>query len=156
MSNERKDPPAGLDPADDEALWRLLGRAREPRVSPYFARRVLREVTLSEESRRGGGGARGWGWLAGLRGAWWRSRAAVLPVAAFWLAVVLTTNTSAPRHDALPAKMSAQTALTTAPAGRQVADVDEVAPQDVEVIADLDNLISREENRLWTDDTARF
>ncbi len=46
--------------------------------------------------------------------------------------------------------------LTAAPAGRQVADVEEVAPQDVEVIADLDNLISREESRLWTDDTARF
>ena len=33
---------------------------------------------------------------------------------------------------------------------------DAVAPQDVEVIADLDNVISREENRLWTEDTARY
>ena len=32
-----------------------------------------------------------------------------------------------------------------------------VTAQDVEVIADLDNLLSREESRLWTeDDTARF
>ena len=33
-----------------------------------------------------------------------------------------------------------------------------VTAQDVEVIADLDNLLSREESRLWTEDdsTARF
>ena len=32
-----------------------------------------------------------------------------------------------------------------------------VTAQDVEVIADLDNVLSREESRLWTeDDTARF
>ena len=157
MSNERKDTPDGLDPADDAALWRLLGRAREPQISPYFSRRVLREVTLSEGAK-GGGRTHGWGWLAGLRGVLRRPWAAVWPgavcVAVFWVSVVLTTN--APRHDASPAKVSADAALTTAPASRQVADVEEVAPQDVEVIADLDNLISREESRLWTDDTARF
>ena len=159
MSNERKDTTSGLDPADDAALWRLLGRAREPQISPYFARRVLREVTLSEEVKRGGR-TRGWGWLAGLRGALRRPRAAVWPgavfVAVFWLSVVLTTNTPTRRQDATPAKVSPGNALAAAPAARQVADVDEVAPQDVEVIADLDNMISREESRLWTDDTARF
>ncbi len=77
-------------------------------------------------------------------------------MAVFWLSVVLTTNTPTPRRDASPARVSPVTARTAAPAGRQVADVEEVAPQDVEVIADLDNLISREESRLWTDDTARF
>ncbi len=157
MSNERKDTPVGLDPADDAALWRLLGRAREPQVSPYFARRVLREVTLFEEGKRGGS-ARGQGWLAGARRLWLRPRAMVwqgaICVGVFWLSVVLTTNT--PRHDAPPTKVSADLALTAAPAGRQVADVDGVAPQDVEVIADLDNILSREESRLWTDDTARF
>ena len=158
MSNERKDTTDGLDPADDAALWRLLGRAREPEVSPYFARRTLREVTLFEETRRGGGRVRGWGWLAGLRGALRGPRAAVWPgavvVAVFWLSVVLTTNTPAPRRAPVPAKGTA--ALATTPADLQVADVDGVAPQDVEVIADLDNMISREESRVWTDDTARF
>ena len=67
MSNARKDTTDGLDPADDEALWRLLGRARGTEVSPYFARRVLREVTLFEEEKQGGR-VRGGGWLAGLRG----------------------------------------------------------------------------------------
>ena len=108
MSNERKDTTGGLDPADDAALWRLLGRARQSEVSPYFARRVLREVTLFEEGKHGVGRPRGQGWLAGLRGVLRRPRAAVWPgavfVAVFWLSVVLTTNTPAPRHDASPAQ----------------------------------------------------
>ena len=36
---------------------------------------------------------------------------------------------------------------------------DDVSAQDVEVIADLDNLLKHEESRLWTEDdpaTARF
>ena len=34
---------------------------------------------------------------------------------------------------------------------------DDVSPQDVDVIADLDNLVAREETNVWTgDDTSRF
>ncbi len=99
MSNEGKDTTGGLDPADDAALWRLLGRARAPEISPYFARRVLREVALAEEAKRGAH-TRGRGWLAGLRGVLRRPRAAVWPgavcVAVFWVSVVLTTNTPRP------------------------------------------------------------
>ena len=29
---------------DDEKLWDLLGQAAEPKISPFFARNVLREV----------------------------------------------------------------------------------------------------------------
>ena len=29
---------------DDEKLWDLLGQAAEPRISPFFARNVLRET----------------------------------------------------------------------------------------------------------------
>ena len=29
---------------DDQELWDLLGRAAEPKISPFFARNVLREV----------------------------------------------------------------------------------------------------------------
>ena len=155
MSNERKDEAGGMDPREDEALWTLLGRARRTDASPYFARRVLREVTLAAENdaRRGG-------WLERLRGVWRRPRAAVwsgaVAVAAFWLSVVLTTNTPGTGGASLPAKRAV--AVQTAPAaGAEVVDTPEVASaDDVEVIADLDNMISREENRLWTEDTARF
>jgi hypothetical protein len=33
---------------DDEKLWDLLGRSAEPKISPFFARNVLREVRESE------------------------------------------------------------------------------------------------------------
>ena len=157
MSNERKEGTGGLDPREDEALWTLLGRARRTEVSPYFSRRVLREVALAAEN-----GTRRSGWLDGLRGAWRLPRAAVWPgavvVAALWLSVVLTTNTPGKGGAARPAKQATPTAVQAAPAARTGAvDATEVASaDDVEVIADLDNMISREENRLWTEDTARF
>ena len=37
---------------DDEKLWDLLGRSAEPKVSPFFARNVLREVRESESKSR--------------------------------------------------------------------------------------------------------
>lgn len=174
MSTEGKGGGQGMEPGDDEALWRLLGRARPPEASPYFSRRVLREVALAEENGRGARvSSRGvlGGWLLGLRrtlrgprGAVW-SGAAV--VAIFWLSVVLTTNKPAPAHappvapvETLAATQAAvpdAAAVTTAQADTAPAPaVEEVASQDVEVIADLDNEMAHEENRLWTEDTARF
>ena len=44
---------------DDEKLWDLLGHAAEPKISPFFARNVLREI---RESR----GLRVTGWLKWL------------------------------------------------------------------------------------------
>ena len=43
-----------------------------------------------------------------------------------------------------------------ASAAQPVAAARESAPEDAEVIADLDNVLQREESRLWTEDTARF
>lgn len=33
-----------MDPEDDQQLWDVLGRAAEPRLSPFFARNILREI----------------------------------------------------------------------------------------------------------------
>ena len=176
-----------MGPGDDEALWQLLGRAPRPEASPYFVRRVLREVALDEETRghatRDG---RAGVWLAGLRQALGGRRLAVWPsavavVAVFWLSVVLMTNRPAPvsvAKAAGPARQAAVPAVSpeASPAAPPTVDAaaaddapeaavamsrapaasEDVASQDVEVIADLDNLIAHEENRLWTDDTARF
>lgn len=157
----------GVDPDDDEALWRLLGRARGAQVSPFFSRRVVRELARATEKGGVTGGVGGW--LAGLRQALRRPRAAVWPgavvVATFWVAVVATTSTHAPGradHRSLPDVSAAgmQAAAGTAAADQEpvapMVAAEDVAPQDVEVIADLDNMITREENRLWTEDTARF
>lgn len=35
----------------DEALWRLLGRARAVETSPYFARKVLRAIEVGSPAR---------------------------------------------------------------------------------------------------------
>ena len=36
--------PVKNSPDEQDDLWRLLGRAREPKASPFFARNILREV----------------------------------------------------------------------------------------------------------------
>ncbi len=58
--------PGGLE--DDQELWQMLGRARKPEVSPYFARRVLREAASLPQTRPGSAlwrGLKAW-WQAGL------------------------------------------------------------------------------------------
>ena len=165
---------------NDEALWRLLERAPAPKpVSPYFARRVLREVAALGETPSSARQASSW--LARL----WQAcrRPAGLGFAGALAAVALTVvgglslfSTHRPSLAAPP------TAFQPAPApavegGTDPGDVAAnnnpgvpppaapaaepvVTAQDVEVIADLDNLLSREESRLWTEDdnttTARF
>lgn len=153
MSIEGKQTQDGMEPEDDEALWRLLGRARTPEAGPYFSRRVLREVAQAEGSPRAGAGIGGW--LTRWRTAWRRPGAAVWPgavaVAGFWLAVVLTTPSSTPGGVTFHARPEPVTSVAEPVAVPAAEDV--VAPQDVEVIADLDNVITREENRLWAEDT---
>ena len=52
-----------MDPRDDEALWNLLGRQSPPvKASPYFVRRVLREIAF-DDGRHGG-------WWSRVRRVW--------------------------------------------------------------------------------------
>ena len=198
--NENTD---GLDARDDAALWDLLGRAEPPKAGPYFARRVLREVSLQADAP-----AAPWWQPAAL----WRAcrrlpRVAFVagtPVAALCLLFLgLHLNPSNRQTPlATPAAVTAPAAHSTAEASPalvsdgEIADSlaqdestmafladedDSTAPpagnapaprpapgaassavpesiseQDVEVIAELDTLLKREQNRLWTEDTARF
>ena len=165
----------------DDLLWRLLERAPRPRpVSPYFARRVLREVAALEETRPSIGSASNW--LARTWQTWHRA-----PGVAFASALAVVTLlaagglglSSVRRHASVgpaaviqpvpetpgmismvdPASPEAMTETdgSSSPSAGVPADP-VVTAQDVEVIADLDNLLSREESRLWTEDdnTARF
>lgn len=45
-------------PEEDDALWRVLGKARRVQPSPFFARNVLREIRVQPHRR---------GWLR-----WWK------------------------------------------------------------------------------------
>ena len=157
MSTEGKDETDGLDPRDDEALWNLLGRHEPPvKVSPYFARRVLREVALGEQSPAG--------WSARWRRFWtltprhtavWSGAfalgvlclSAVLTIPASPRSLVHSSTVLAPAELATPA-------AATGSGGQETERFADAAPvQDEEIIADLDNLLSREESRLWTEDT---
>ncbi len=156
----------GLDARDDAALWDLLGRAPTPQVGPYFARRVLREVTLSEEACPAPAGVRWWQPMSLWRAYRRLVFVAGAPVAALGLLFLgLRMNpvgrTAAPGEavaETLPA-VGHQDDAQAGPSPAASPDVPEdVSAQDVEVIADLDNLLKREESRLWTEDdnTARF
>ena len=151
---------------DDAALWRLLERAPQPKpVSPYFARRVLREVTALEEAGPTPVPAAP-GWLARLWQAW-HGQARGVFAGALAAVALLAVGTNVPllrRHAPTGGTASdayaAEAPAPPAPDPTDAAPVAEapVAAQDVEVIADLDNLLSSEESRLWTDEdtTARF
>ncbi len=156
-------PPEG----EDDALWRLLERALQPApVSPYFARRVLREVAALEKDRPAAPGAARW--PARRWREWFRlaSAAFACVLAATVLTVVGGTWLSSTRRPTPVAPVAVEetvlsevvTELRADPAPTvALASEPAVTAQDVEVIADLDNVLSREESRLWTeDDTARF
>ncbi|MCA1659027.1 MAG: hypothetical protein LC642_00585 [Verrucomicrobiaceae bacterium] len=101
---------------DDDKLWDLLGHSAEPKVSPFFARNVLREIRESESRSRGGGWLR---WLVPAAGV------AVAIIAALFLRVQTPDpNYSDPRGDTLTL----------------------IESQDSELIADLDVLFESDEN----------
>jgi hypothetical protein len=107
---------------DDEQLWNLLGRSAEAKVSPFFARNILREVR-EEQSQR----ARTWVWLRRL-----------VPASVLALAVV---GAMIFMRDQSPQEVSIENQIDPV-----VASID---IQDYEVVADLDNLLASDENSPW-------
>lgn len=155
MNREDKDrDDEGMDLRDDEALWRLLGRHDAGQVGPYFSRRVLREVKLAGESR-----ASGWLrlWPTTPRyAALWSGVAALALVCAaeMWTPARPPIRPSQPETYVPPAVVAHTAAVDALTA--LLPPEDASATDDVEVIADLDNILEREESRLWTEETARF
>ena len=164
----------------DDALWRLLERAPRPKpASPYFARRVLREVSaprrkpacrrwnfdLADADVAGVGSAKkrdvcrraGCPGAAGGRQRTGLSSLHRHPSAAPLLVVHPAPAASGNESGSPEATVETDPAPQGSVASSSVSAEPIVTAQDVEVIADLDNLLSREESRLWTeDDTARF
>ena len=114
---------------DDQELWDLLGKARQPVVSPFFARNVVREIR--QES--------GWGQI--VRG-WLRPRR-LIPATALAIALVMAAfslNYHSPDNDS---------------SSENVPDLlASIDPQDYEVVADLDDLLAAEEDNLWSDSSS--
>jgi hypothetical protein len=105
---------------DDQELWDLLGQRAEPRISPFFARNVLREI------RKPGG------WTT-LRG--WLNPRRLIPVAGMAVALLAVAFL----------RMHTSVAPLTAPPTDALANVE---AQDYELIVDFDDLLAADDNSL--------
>ena len=108
---------------EDQELWDLLGHGRQPRLSPLFARDVIRR--LREEPPR-----------FHQVGSWfslrWLVPASALAAAIIAAVIMMQHPTSRPS------------------ASESVPEVVvKIDPQDYEVVADLDELVASDENSLW-------
>jgi hypothetical protein len=106
---------------DDEQLWDLLGTARRPEASPFFARNVLRQVRAEADRapRR---------WLS------WRRLIPVSGIVAATAAIFVAYTFSF-----RPAPGSDDDAIA------------KIDAQDYEVVVDLDELLASDESSLWDD-----
>jgi hypothetical protein len=125
---------------EHDELWDLLGRARDPEVSPFFSRNVLREVRNLRQERPSF-----WRWLRRH----WQIPAVTL--AAFALAVGAVFEENAGGVRSVPTK-----ALSTPMAAVALEDpqllvmAERVSDSpDYRVIGNLDELLDSEHNSIW-------
>ena len=110
------------DEQDD--LWRLLGRAKAPSVSPFFSRNVLRAIREEEQEKPRVFALLRWRWLT---------------VSATACGVLVAAALSF--HQAKPVPTDAVMVLA-----QQVS-----ASPDYQVINHLDELLASEETSVWLD-----
>jgi hypothetical protein len=108
---------------DDQELWDLLGQAKEPRISPFFGRNVLREIRKP-------------GHWTTLRG--WPNLRRLIPAAGMAGALMAVVFL----------RMHTSVAPLASPSSDMLANVD---AQDSEVIADLDDLLASDDNNSLDD-----
>ena len=111
-----------MEPQDDKQLWDILGRVPEPKLSPFFARNVVRKIR--QEATRFER-ARNWFSLRRL-------------VAASAVAIIVVGMAIATRHP-----------ISRTPSANDLDVVAKIDPQDYDVVADLDELIAWDENNVW-------
>jgi hypothetical protein len=115
---------------DDEQLWDLLGRAAERKVSPFFARNVLRQIRPRPRFPR-----------RVVRWASWRQLIPASGLAVAAVTAILFVHRVAAPHSGPDKTLDV------------VAVVARIDPQDYEVVADLDDLLASDDNTLWDDNS---
>ena len=113
---------------DDEHLWDLLGRTAEPKVSPFFARDVLRHIRQEPH------------WS--IRARSWFNLRRLVPVSGLAIAAIAALIFA--HNSSLRQKPGA---------GELDPVVAKIDPQDYEVVKDLDELLASDENNLWDDES---
>lgn len=113
---------------DDEQLWDLLGRGADPKVSPFFARNILRQIR--REPR----------WLVRTRS--WLAPRRLVPASGAALAVIAALVLT---RGSLLHRESPDSQIDPV-----IAKID---VQDYEVVADLDNLLASDENSPWDENS---
>jgi hypothetical protein len=111
---------------EDQELWDLLGRARQPQLSAFFARDIVRR--LREEPRR----------FEQVRN--WFNPRWLIPASATAAILLVTVFLTEYRVSPRPIADNLPDAVV------------KVDPQDYEVVADLDELLASDENGLWDED----
>ncbi|MEO6784775.1 MAG: hypothetical protein ABI318_01475 [Chthoniobacteraceae bacterium] len=110
---------------EHDELWNLLGKARQPKVSAFFAANVMRAVRAEADPKPG--------LLAWLRAKWY------LPAAAGACAAVFAVLALRPA------------ATTTAPAADPLEGIAlaAAATPETEIVPSLDALLASENNSIW-------
>jgi hypothetical protein len=107
---------------EHDELWNLLGKARQPKASPFFAAKVMRAVREAAEPKPG--------ILAWLRRKW------VLPVAAGACAAVLAFVATRP-------------SVAPAPATDPLEEIATAAAATPDIVPSLDSLLASDDNSIW-------
>src|SRR2546422_786168 len=115
-----------MDTEDKDALWHLLGKAKTPEVSPFFARNVVRQLRLAESENKS--------FAAWLLAKW---RVATLGAAA---AILLAVATGEFVHRSATTRRIEIAQLSDDP--------------DYDAIDHLDELLAYEENSIWLENSA--
>jgi hypothetical protein len=102
---------------EDEKLWDLLGRSAEPKVSPFFARNVLRKIREAQ----GESPAR----------PWWSLRWLV-PAAGVAVAIIAAVSLRVQMPNRSPSDAQGDRLVLS-------------EAQDVDLIADLDDLVAADD-----------
>ena len=105
-----------MQPEDDQQLWDLLGRTAEPKLSPFFARNVVRDIR-QKASRFG----RAQDWFS------LRKLVAASAVAVVLIGMAIATYAPGWSHKSPE---------------REPDVVAKIDPQDFDVVADLDELLA--------------
>ena len=118
---------------DHDDLWELLGKAREPAVSPYFSRHVLRTI------RNGQSGTVGGAWVTWVLRHW---QTPAMAACALAIAGLVLEHRPAVRGE------RPQPAVAAQPLAPETTGTLAALP-DLGVIGHLDELMDSESNSVW-------